>query len=245
MSKGEFRLAYAPGVTPGKWARVWAERVPDVPLQLIQTPAAEAVPLLRDGGLDAAFVRLPVDREGLHVIPLYLEATVVVVPKDHDVAAAEEVELADLADEDVFEPLDEVLTWDERPGQPAFTRPATTAGAVELVASGAGVLLLPQSLARLHHRKDLTYRTVTDAPQSQIGLAWLEAETTDLMEELIGIVRGRTPNSSRGRAASQQQATPQQKPAPEQKPASQQKPARKKPPQKQSAPKQRRRTRGR
>ncbi|MEU8310790.1 hypothetical protein AB0C84_45505, partial [Actinomadura sp. NPDC048955] len=29
----------------------------------------------------------------------------------------------DLADEDVFEPLDEVLTWDERPGQPAFTRP--------------------------------------------------------------------------------------------------------------------------
>ncbi|MEV5754654.1 LysR family substrate-binding domain-containing protein [Actinoallomurus sp. NPDC052308] len=227
MTKGEFRLAYAPGVTPGKWAGVWAERVREVPLRLIQMPAAEAVHLLRDGGVDAAFVRLPVDREALHVIPLYLETTVVVVPKDHAVAAVEEVELADLADEDVFEPLDEVLPWGDRPGQPAFTRPESTADAIELVASGAGVLLLPQSLARLHHRKDLTYRTVTDAPQSQIGLAWLEAATTDLMEELIGIVRGRTPNSSRGR-------TPQQ-----------QEPTRKKLPQKRSTPKPRRRTRRR
>ncbi|MFB4317749.1 LysR family transcriptional regulator substrate-binding protein [Actinomadura sp. 21ATH] len=207
MTNGEFRLAYVPGVTPAKWAGVWAERVRDVPLRLVQTPAADAVPLLRNGDVDAAFVRLPVDREGLHVIPLYLETTVAVVPKDHVVAAVEEVELADLADEDVFEPLDEVLVWDERPGEPAFTRPESTAAAIELVASGAGIVLLPQSLARLHHRKDLTYRPVTDAPQSQIGLAWLAPETSDLMEELIGIVRGRTPNSSRGRNAQQQPAT--------------------------------------
>ncbi|MGW2313158.1 LysR family transcriptional regulator substrate-binding protein [Actinomadura luteofluorescens] len=219
MTEGEFRLAYVPGVTPAKWAGVWAERVRDVPLRLVQVPAADIVPLLRKGDVDAAFVRLPVDREALHVIPLYLETTVVVVPKDHAVAAAEEVELADLADEDVFEPLDEVLTWDERPGQPAFTRPEHTAEAIELVASGTGTLLLPQSLARLHHRRDLTYRTVTDAPQSQIGLAWLEVVTTDLMEELIGIVRGRTPNSSRGRNAQQQ-------------------PPRKKPPRQRSTPKQ-------
>ncbi|TDD73736.1 LysR family transcriptional regulator [Actinomadura darangshiensis] len=219
-------MAYAPGVTPAKWAGVWAERVREVPLRLVQMPAAEIVPLLRDGGVDAAFVRLPVDRTALHVIPLYLETTVVVVPKDHAVAAVEEVELADLADEDVFEPLDDVLAWGDRPGQPAFTRPENTADAIELVASGAGVLLLPQSLARLHHRKDLTYRTVTDAPQSQIGLAWLEAETTDLMEELIGIVRGRTLNSSRGRKPQQQ-------------------PTGKKPPLKRSTPKRRRQTRRR
>jgi DNA-binding transcriptional LysR family regulator len=226
VTDGEFRLAYVPGVTPGKWAGVWAERVREVPLRLLQMPATEVVPLLRNGDVDAAFVRLPVDREALHVIPLYVETTVVVVPKDHTVAAVEEVELADLADEDVFEPLDEVLPWDDRPGQPAFTRPESTAGAIELVAAGAGVLLLPQSLARLHHRKDLTYRTVTDAPQSQIGLAWLEVETTDLMEELIGIVRGRTPNSSRGRTSQQQ-------------------PARKKPPQQRSPSKQRRQKRRR
>jgi DNA-binding transcriptional LysR family regulator len=227
VTEGEFRLAYAPGVTPAKWAGVWAERVRKVPLRLIQVPAAEAVPLLREGGAEAAFVRLPVDREALHVIPLYTETTVVVVPKEHAVAAVDELELADLADEDVFEPLDDVLSWSDRPGQPAFTRPGSTADAIELVASEAGVLLLPQSLARLHHRKDLTYRPVTDAPRSQIGLAWPENATSDLMEELIGIVRGRTPNSSRGR-------TPRQ-PAPE-RPSPRQRTS-----QKRSAPKRRRR----
>jgi hypothetical protein len=82
---------------------------------------------------------------------------------------------------------------------PAIERPATTADAVELVAAGVGLLVLPQSLARLHHRKDLTYRTLSDAPQSSVALSWLEEQATDLMEEFIGIVRGRTVNSSRGR----------------------------------------------
>jgi DNA-binding transcriptional LysR family regulator len=115
------------------------------------------------------------------------------------VTAAEEVTADDLADEFVLHPLDDSLEWDQLPGQPAFERPATTAAAIELVAAGAGVLIVPQSLARLHHRKDLTYRPITDAPQSQVALTWLEAETTDLMEQFIGIVRGRTVNSSRDR----------------------------------------------
>ncbi|MEV4217570.1 LysR family substrate-binding domain-containing protein [Nonomuraea sp. NPDC049725] len=207
-----FRLAYSPGVTPAKWAGVWAERVPGVPLTLVATPAAEVVPLLRDGGADAGFVRLPVERDGLSVIPLYVETTVVVVPKDHAVTAADEVTVADLADEDVFHPLDDALEWAVRPGVPAFERPATTADAVQLVASGAGLLLVPQSLARLHHRRDLTYRPVTDAPQSQVGLAWLTEATTDLVEDFIGIVRGRTANSSRGRAPAEPARKPKKKP---------------------------------
>lgn len=76
----------------------------------------------------------------------------------------------------------------------------TTADAVELVAAYIGVLVVPQSLARLHHRKDLTYRTLTDAPESRIALSWPQEKTTDRVEDFIGIVRGRTVNSSRGRA---------------------------------------------
>ncbi|MEV0383992.1 LysR family substrate-binding domain-containing protein [Nonomuraea sp. NPDC050643] len=205
----EFRLAYAPGVTPAKWVNVWAERVPDVPLKLVAVPAAEVVELLRDGRADAGFVRLPIDREGLSVIPLYVETTVVVVPKDHAVAAADEVGVADLADDETFHPLDDTIEWTARPGLPAFTRPATTAEAVELVAAGSGLLLVPQSLARLHHRRDLTYRPVLDAPQSQVALAWPTDATTDLMEDFIGIVRGRTVNSSRGRTP----VSPAEKPA--------------------------------
>ncbi|MGW0364930.1 LysR substrate-binding domain-containing protein [Streptomyces sp. NPDC002990] len=194
-----FRLAYVPGVTPTKWVRIWNERLPGVPLTLVAVPAAEAAGLLRGGGADAGFLRLPVDRTDLSAIPLYTETTVVVVPKDHVVAAVEEVSTADLADEIVLHPLDDTLTWEHLPGRPAIERPATTEDAVELVAAGIGVLVVPQSLARLYHRRDLTYRPLSDAPESRVALSWPEEETTDLVEEFIGIVRGRTVNSTRGR----------------------------------------------
>ncbi|MEU6537341.1 LysR substrate-binding domain-containing protein [Streptomyces sp. NPDC047000] len=198
-----FRLAYVPGTTPGKWVRIWAERFPDVPLGLVPVPAAEACDVLRDGGADAGIVRLPVDRTVFSAIPLYTETTVVVVPKDHVVTAADEVTLADLADDVVFRPLDDVFGWERPPGLPAVERPATTADAVELVAAGVGLLLVPQSLARLHHRRDLTYRPVPDAPQSGVALSWPQDATTDLVDDFIGVVRGRTVNSTRGRTPAQ------------------------------------------
>ncbi|MER6027184.1 LysR family transcriptional regulator substrate-binding protein [Streptomyces sp. NPDC001851] len=206
-----FRLAYVPGVTPAKWVRTWGERLPDIPLTLVQVEAAEAPGVLRAGEADAGIVRLPVDRTFFSAIPLYTETTVVVVPKDHLITAVDEVTLADLAEEVLFHPLDDVFDWDGPPGEPAFERPATTEDAIELVAANVGLLVVPQSLARLYHRKDLTYRPVTDAPQSSVALSWPEEATTDLVEEFIGIVRGRTVNSTRGRTKAQAPAPAEQK----------------------------------
>ncbi|GAB3691302.1 LysR family transcriptional regulator substrate-binding protein [Saccharopolyspora tripterygii] len=198
-SAPSFDLAYVPGVTPDKWARKWQEREPLVPLNLVQVPDEGASELVRGGEADAALLRLPIDRTGLHAIPLYTEQTVVVVPKDHVVAAADEVTSEDLVDDVVLHPLDDTLDWQRPPGQPAVERPATTGDAIVLVAAGVGLLVVPQSLARLHHRKDLTYRPITDAVESTVALTWTDDETTDLMEQFIGIVRGRTPNSTRGK----------------------------------------------
>ncbi|MFS8197920.1 LysR family transcriptional regulator substrate-binding protein [Streptomyces sp. CWNU-52B] len=195
-----FRLAYVPGVTPSKWVRIWNERRPGVPLTLLAVPADEVFAVLRGPDADAGLVRLPVDGTDLSAIPLYAETTVVVVPKDHVVAAVDEVTAEDLADDIVLHPLDDTLGWESPPGRPAIERPATTADAVDLVAAGVGLVVLPQSIARLHHRKDLTYRPVTDAPESRVALSWPQERTTDLVEDFIGIVRGRTVNSTRGRA---------------------------------------------
>ncbi|MFI7388284.1 LysR family substrate-binding domain-containing protein [Streptomyces sp. NPDC049813] len=210
-----FRLAYVPGATPAKWVRIWNERLPGTPLVLVPVDAGEAPDVLRRGDADAGLVRLPVDRTFFSAIPLYTETTVVLVPKDHVVSAVEEVTLADLAEEIVQHPLDDVMGWERPPGQPAFERPATTADAVELVAAGVGLLVVPQSLARLHHRRDLTYRPVVDAPGSDVALAWPQERTTDQVEDFVGIVRGRTVNSSRGRAqAPDPQAKAQEKKKP-------------------------------
>ncbi len=199
-------------MTPTKWVRIWNERLPEIPLTLVAVTAAEASDVLRGGGADAGFVRLPIDRTDLSAIPLYTETTVVVIPKDHIAAAVDEVSAEDLADEIVLHPLDDTLDWERPPGRPANERPATTADAIELVAAGVGLLVVPQSLARLHHRKDLTYRPVTGAPESRVALSWPEDATTDMVEDFIGIVRGRTVNSSRGRTATPPQPKQRKRP---------------------------------
>src|SRR5699024_78084 len=157
ISAQSFRLAYVPGVTPDKWVRIWNGRS-QTPLVLTRVAAAEAEDAVRTREVDAALLRLPIDRTGLHAIPLYTETTVVITPKDHVVAAADTITAAELADEVVWHPLDDTLDWEHPPGHPAVERPATTADAVELVAAGVGLLIVPQSLARLHHRKDLIHR---------------------------------------------------------------------------------------
>jgi DNA-binding transcriptional LysR family regulator len=229
---GSFTLAYVPGVTPGKWARVWQDRLPETELTLVQVTVAEAAAKVRAGEADAALLRLPGDREDLHAIPLYTETTVVVFPKDHEFAAADELSLEDLAPHVLWQPLDDTLEWDEQPGQAPVERPETTADAVELVAAGVGLLVVPQSLARLHHRKDLKYVPLADAPQSRVALAFpIRDENPELVEHMIGIVRGRTVNSTRGPEPVKKQAPKQQQrrgPAPQQKkqPAKRAKPRR-------------------
>ncbi|AEG45187.1 LysR family transcriptional regulator substrate-binding protein [Isoptericola variabilis] len=218
-----FRLAYVPGATPGRWARTWRDRLPDVALELVPVEAADAVATLHDGAADAAILRLPVDKTVLSAIPLYEELPVVVVSRDHLLAATEpdeHVTYADVADDVVWLARDDVLfagagagAGADLPGRPpepyddgsgALVEPeppATTSDAIAWVASGAGVTIVPMSLARLHHRKDVTYRVLDGGPTAPVGLAWVTDRTTDLVEEMVGIVRGRTANSSRGRGA--------------------------------------------
>ncbi|WP_454050017.1 LysR family substrate-binding domain-containing protein [Cellulomonas sp. Marseille-Q8402] len=217
-----FRLLLAPGVVPASWVRTWRERVADVPLELVHATDAEAGPALAEGRADAALLRLPVDRDLLSAIPLYVETSVVVLPKDHVLTALDEVRPGDLADETLLVPADDVLRWADPPGEPsALPTPATTEEAVALVASGVGLVVVPQSLARLHHRRDVTYRPVTGAPTAQAALAWPAAHDGDpLVEELIGIVRGRTANSSRGRGAAAADTPAQTKATPTKGPAS-------------------------
>lgn len=190
---GTFRVGFVTGTTPDKWARSWRERRRE-PLELVPVTDAEQERLLREGALDMCLVRLPVDRDGLHLVRLYDEVAVVAVPRDHFVTAAAEVELADLAGEQLVLPHRSGWT----PDADQLTWPAMTEReAIEVVASGAGVAIVPMSVARLLHRRDVATRPVTDLPPTSVGLAWLVDRDDEQTQAFVGIVRGRTPRSSR------------------------------------------------
>ena len=188
-----FRLGFVTGATPDKWARTWRERRPE-PIELVPLEQREQTDGLRDGSLDMALVRLPVDREGLHLIPLYDEQPVVVVGKDHLVTVAAEVSTHDLVDEQLVLPHDS--GWRPQAEQLDYP-PMSVRDAVEVVAGGTGILIVPMSVARLHHRRDVTFRPVTDLPATKVGLAWLVDNDDPRIQDFIGIVRGRTERSSR------------------------------------------------
>lgn len=178
------RVGFVPGVTVSKWERIWGRRFPDTPLELVAVAQADQEAALREGRIDMCFVRLPIDRDGMNAIPLYRELPVVVVPKDHEIALFDEVRMADLADERLQDTADI----------------DAVEATLELVAAGVGVAIVPHSIARLHHRRDLVYRTVTDTEDTEVALAWPPTRTTDSVEEFIGVVRGRSENSSRSPA---------------------------------------------
>jgi len=57
--------------------------------------------------------------------------------------------------------------------------------------------VMPQSVARALSRKDVVARPLLGAPDTAISLVWPIEGAHPLSDELIGIVRGRTANSSR------------------------------------------------
>ena len=176
------RLRYVAGVSPAKWLRAWAGRRPDLPIEAVRVEQADQLADLLEGEADVAFVRLPVEADGLHAIPLWEELAVAVLPKDHPLADAEALTLDDLA------------------GDPLAPAQPDTAMTVELVAAGTGHAILPHGVARLHHRRDVVAVPVTDAAPTRIALVWrVERDDADI-QEFVGVVRGRTARSSRGEA---------------------------------------------
>ena len=190
-----FRVGFVTGATPDKWAGIWRRRHADEPLDLVPVEQEDQETGLRDGSLDMCLVRLPIDRADLHCIPLYDEVPVAVVGKDHVATAVDEVTLEDLDDEQLVLPHDS--GWQPSVAQLDWP-PMSVRDAVEVVAGGTGVVIVPMSVARLHHRKDTAYRPVTDLPPTKVGLAWLVENEDPRVQAFIGIVRGRTERSSRG-----------------------------------------------
>lgn len=174
-----FRVAFVAGVMPGKWERIWGERTRRR-LELVPVEVADQERVIREGEVDMCLVREMEKGEGMHLIPLYREQPVVVASVEHPVAAYDEIPIEDLADEHQH-----------------AVPPLSVKDAIEAVAAGTGVVVLPKSLARLHQRKDVKAVHVTGVEESPVGLAWLVENEDPDVQTFIGIVRGRSANSSR------------------------------------------------
>ncbi|NEN07466.1 LysR family transcriptional regulator substrate-binding protein [Diaminobutyricibacter tongyongensis] len=182
MAPGTFTIAFPLGVTVGKWTRVFEERHPDVDLSVVRERPDELRVRLDLGEVDLAFVRLPLDTEGLHVIPLYAENVVAAMNHEHVLTLEKKLHMADLDGETIIDP-GAGEEWDE-----TFMR---------RVAAGDGIGVVPQSVAKALRRRDVVALPLEDADPAEVALAWPRESENAWVDEFIGIVRGRTAHSSR------------------------------------------------
>ena len=204
-------LGAIPGATPDKWVARWRDRYPDLPLQVHYYDdagfgSAAQCERIRAGTVDVGYIRLAEDAEAIdtnlfHRVLLYRESPVVCAAAHHWIAAAEQsVSAEEMAEEAIFDPADMVAAADRadtHTPQVGADLAHAERLAVETAATGAGVVVLPASVARVLSRKDVVTRTVEGLPGYQTGLAWLRERDSDLIQEFIGVARGRRPDSGR------------------------------------------------
>lgn len=204
-------LGAIPGATPDKWVARWRDRYPDLPLQVHYYDdagfgSAAQFERIRSGTVDVGYIRLSedageIDKDLYHRVLLYREDPVVCAAADHWIAAAEtSVSAEEIADEAIFDPADMVAAAeraDIHTPQAGTDLAHAERLAVETVATGAGLVLLPASVARALSRKDVVIRTVEGRPGYQTGLGWLRERDSDTIQEFIGVARGRKAGSGR------------------------------------------------
>lgn len=203
--------------------------VSETPVE-VSAEATEHAPIARKAVPENPFAHMSIvrpdrepastDGEKYHSIRLYEELPVVILPVDHVLTVLDEVPVEELAEEFLLQPASDIpayeevsRAWRESAGR-IVPEGLTDKETIELVAAGVGLYIVPMSIARFYHRKDLTYRPVAGLDLYPVHLVWPRApkgeprseELEALLQDFIGIVRGRTATSERGSETRQARA---------------------------------------
>ncbi|MGW0086380.1 LysR family transcriptional regulator [Streptomyces sp. NPDC003393] len=182
-------IGFMPGITVTSAMAVFTSRHPDVTVRLLRTTWDDQVEVLLDGRADVSVVRLPVDRHGLRVRTLFQEPRVVVLPAGHRLADRASVTVGDLASEHLLQDPEAVPEWRDvaselhekrRPEVPAIRQVEEK---LELVASGAGICVIPLSTATFYTRPDVVPLPVEGIGPSEVALAWVASRRSPLITD--------------------------------------------------------------
>lgn len=169
--QGTMRLGMIPTIAPYVLPAVLAgltDRLPELTLRVIEDQTHRLLTALREGALDAALMALPVEISGIAEIGVYDEDFVLALPPGHPLAGKRRVPPTALAQLPLLlldeghclrdQALDVCRQAGVRP-ELATTRAASLATAVQCVAGGLGVTLIPQTAVAV------------EADRSRLGLA--------------------------------------------------------------------------
>ncbi|WP_090945722.1 LysR family transcriptional regulator [Nonomuraea jiangxiensis] len=187
-------LAYPPlvGTLAARIVRRLAGRNPAVGVELRVAGRAEAARALADGEVSAAILAVPaptafvtrfVTGARFHVVVDHLA-----VPAGHRLQARPRVTAAELGGQVLLTPG--TLPWPGLPGRSRMVADDDFAAALDLVAAGAGLLPIPQLLARSIRRDDVRFVPLeADGLRITYALAWSKERVTPELMALVQAVQ--------------------------------------------------------
>lgn len=183
---GPLRLGVIATIAPYLLPRVLPQvraTYPDWSLELLEGQTEDLVDLVNRGELDLVLLALEADVGALETLPLFSDEFVVALPAHHRLAHRKRLRQPDLEDETILllsdghclrDQVMSVCDWASGQDELANFRATSLATLVQMVASGAGVTLLPKLALPIEERTpDLVFVPLTrPAPSRTIGLAW-------------------------------------------------------------------------
>ncbi len=201
--RGELHLNYARTAPVGIAIDIVEEfrrRHPEIALTTDSASTAHSLALLREGTLDAAFVRLPVvDRVNLGIVEVGRDPLVVAVPARHRLARKAAITPLDLQNERlVFWPRAHGPDFHDwlvervfggRVPEVARIEPDTEQ-MVRAVGRGAGCAVTTGARASLLSVRGVVFKPFAKpAPVAELGLAWRCAGLSPPLRQLVAIAR--------------------------------------------------------
>ena len=181
------------------------KRFPKLELILVEDKTEVILKKLHDGELDAGVLALPIHDESLHAQFLFEEAFVLAVPRNHRLAKARRVKLADLALESLLLLDDGHCLRDQALEVCAMTgaaeKPGFRATSLEtlrhMVSANVGVTLMPSLSvhAPAPNSPGVSLVPFSDpAPHRRIAMIWRRTSAlTGLFHDLVPIFKGINP----------------------------------------------------
>jgi DNA-binding transcriptional LysR family regulator len=177
--------------------RDFREARPLVHLDLRQIDWDDVSGGLRDASVDAAFVWLPFEHDGLSFVTVHEEPRIVALEAGHPLAAQRVLRMEQLVDEPwPWADTDPVALafWtcaDYRDGVAARRGPTIRSmeGMLEGVRAGLCVATVPRSQAQVSALPGIAFRPVADLTPATLALGWRTADETPALRALIEIAR--------------------------------------------------------
>lgn len=192
------KVVFATGVVPGKWFGRFDERMDG--WKAASAASDDPLAHVLNGTADIGIVRLPGEWEGMpesnvdatamefldvRRVVLYEETPGIAAPKEHALEAVGE---------------NEAVTLEDIEGETVLYRgvdPGQVRENLEVVAANVGVVVAPRPLLRAVNRRGVVHRSLAGVEGTSIALVWRRDRDDEIIQQFVGICRGRRASSSR------------------------------------------------